>query len=133
MNQAVQAGKKTAATVYLEPNSEKARELVKALPGDCDALPYEQTMLYVFHKGRLQDFFNYEKIKSLYMNHGALVVNWDIVEELFKKELSFFGDEQSCGFSLQSGGTIEQRIITGLVLGYPVESTISFLWFAWNN
>ena len=127
MHQSVKEGKKTAATVYLEPDSEEGKQLISMLPKDCDALPYGKSMIYVFHKGCLSDFFDFEKIQSLYKKHGAYSIEWSTVKDYFKKDLSFFGDEQLCGFSLQSGGNTEQRIITGLILGYPVESTIAFL------
>lgn len=126
MHRAVQEGKKTAATVYLEPGSEKGKRLVNTLPEDCGSLPYGESMIYVFHKGCLSDFFDFEKIQSIYMKHGAYV-DWNSVKGYFEKDLSFFGDEQTCGFSLQSGGNKEQTIITGLILGYPVESTIAYL------
>lgn len=129
MHRAVQEGKKTAATVYLEPASEEGKDLVNTLPEECGSLPYGQAMIYVFHKGCLSDFFDFEKIKSLYIKHGACFVDWDKVKEYFAKDLSYFGDEQACDFSLQSGGNKEQTIITGLILGYPVESTIAYLRF----
>lgn len=127
MHRAVQEGKKTAATVYLNPDSKEGKKLVSTLPEDCSSLPYAEYMIYVFHKGCLSDFFDFEKVKSLYIKHGAYSIDWDRVKEYFEKDLSFFGDEQACGFSLQSGGIKEQTIITGLILGYPVESTIAYL------
>ncbi len=127
MHKAVQEGKKTAATVYLEPDSKEGKELVDSLPEDCGALPYGQSMIYVFHKGRLSDFFDFEKIKSIYTKHDVYGVDWDKAEEYFEKDLSFFGDEKDCGLSLQSGEYKEQCIVKGLILGYPVESTIALL------
>lgn len=127
MNTAVQEGKKTAATVYLEPYSEKGKALKRTLPNDCDARPYGKSMIYVFHKGCLSDFFDYDQIKAIYEKHGGYSLDWDIIKEFFQKDLSFFRKEEKCGFSLQSGGNKEQTIITGLLLGYPVESTIAFL------
>ncbi len=127
MNHAVQEGKKTASTVYLNLESEEGKLLVSTLPKDCGFMPYGKSMIYVFHKGCLSDFFDYEQIKSLYKKHGADPVDWKVVKEYFMKDLSFFGDKQACGFSLQSVGSKEQSIITGLILGYPVESTIDYL------
>ncbi len=113
--------------MYLSPDSVEGIQLVNKLPKNCDSLPYGQSMIYVFHKGSLLDFFDYERVRSLYEKHGAYSVKWDIVKDYFEKDLSFFGDEEACGFSLQSGGNQEQTIITGLILGYPIESTIAYL------
>lgn len=127
MNQAVQAGEKTAATVYLQPGSNEGRKLVNSLPKDCDSVPYGDSMIYVFHKGCLADFFNFDEIREIYEMHGARSIDWGVVRDYFWKPMSFFGNESQCGFSLQSGGSREQTIITGLLLGYPIESTICIL------
>ena len=127
MHHAVQNGKKTAATVYLSPDSEEGINLVRNLPTDCDALPYGVGMLYVFHKGHLSDFFDYAEIRAIYEKHGVQSVDWDKVKDYFERDMAFFGNEKDCGFSLQSGGDREQTIITGLLLGYPIESTIAWM------
>lgn len=127
MHHAVQEGKKTASTVYLNVESEEGKQLVSSLPKCCGSMPYGQSMIYVFRKGCLSQFFDYEQIKSLYKKHGVNSVDWNAVKKYFMKDLSFFGDEQACGFSLQSAGSKEHCIITGLILGYPVESTIALL------
>ncbi len=127
MNRAVQEGKKTAATIYMNAQSDEGKQLISALPLDCSALPYGENIIYVFHKGRLGDFFDFDRIKSLYEKHGVFSVDWRKVSELFQKDLSFFGDEKKCGFSLQSGGCRAEMIVTGLLLGYPIESTVALL------
>ena len=127
MHRAVQEGKKTAATVYLDPKSDKGKALVQNLPAHCSSVPYGDNMLYVFHKGCLADYFDFEDIHSIYEAHGAWVIDWKKVREYFYKPMSFFGNETKCGFSLQCVQGREQTIITGLLLGYPIESTISFL------
>lgn len=127
MHTAVQAGTKTAATVYLKPDSNKGRELVNNLPEDCDAVPYGDYMIFVFHKGCLADYFNYDKIRAIYELYGVRMIDWAKIKDYFQKPMYFFANESQCGFSLQSGGSKEQTIITGLLLGYPIESTISIL------
>ena len=127
LNTAVQQGTKTAATLYLEPDSVPGKEIMKSLPESVSALPYEKTMIYIFHKGCLADYFDFEQIKSLYEQHGVSRIDWNQVEFYFQKDLSFFADEKACGFSLQCGGNRDQLIITGLVLGYPIESTVALL------
>ena len=127
LNTAVQQGTKTAATIYLEPDSVLGKEIMKSLPENVSALPFEETMIYIFHKGCLADFFDFAQIKTLYENHGVARIDWKQVEFYFQKDLSSFADIKACGFSLQSGGNREQLIITGLVLGYPIESTVAML------
>lgn len=127
LNRAVQQGTKTAATVYLKPTSKEGKMLIKELPIDCAAMPYGDSMIYVYHKGSLSSFFDFERIKLIYERHGVRGIDWKVVEDYFNKELAYFGNEEICGFSLQSGGYREQIIITGLILGYPIESTIAIL------
>lgn len=127
MNCAVQEGKKTAATIYMNAQSDEGKQLISSLPPDCSALPYGENMIYVFHKGRLGAFFDFDRIKSLYEKHGVFNLDWRKISELFQKDLSYFADEKKCGFSLQSGGCRAEMIVTGLLLGYPIESTVALL------
>jgi len=127
MHQAVQKGTKTAATIYLSCDSPEGIKVIKELPSTCGATPYGNNMIFVFRKGTLADYFDLNKIKEIYYMHGIDYLNWDKVNEYFNKPISFFGDENNCGFSLQSGGIKEEIVITGLVLGYPIESTIAFI------
>lgn len=129
MNLAVQSGQKTAATIYLNYNSPEGQKLIESMPSNCEAMPYGDTMIYMYHKGKLSDFFDYEQIRDYYQKYGCYGIDWNIVYDYFQKDLSFFGNESECGFSLQSGQTNEQSIITGLVLGYPVASTAR--WIKW--
>ncbi|MEE0875003.1 MAG: hypothetical protein UIH27_16285 [Ruminococcus sp.] len=124
MHSAVQDGKKTAATVYIDPNSEKGKVFVEKLPESCGFAPLDNTMIYVYRKGKLSDFFSFEEIRDIYQKHGIIFLNWDIIQKFFDDPLSEFADETKCGFSLQSGGSKEQLVIKGLILGYPIESTI---------
>lgn len=127
MNVAVQEGKKTAATILLELESHEAQEIIKALPDDCDYRDYPGSTFYLFHRGCLADFFDLDKIKEIYDAHGILDINWNWVAAQFQKPLSFFANREECGFSLQSGGRSGISVVKGLILGYPVESTVAFL------
>ena len=127
MDTAVQQGKKTAATIYHSLDSREGKTIVSKLPADCSYIEYDSSMIYVYHTGKLSDYFDFEKIKNLYQKHGIGSLDWEIVRMYFEKPLSFFGNENDCGFSLQSGGNTEQKLITGLILGYPIESTVSLL------
>ena len=127
MHSAVQNGKKTAATVYLEPDSPAGKKLIRRLPKDCNAMPYGNYMIYVYHIGRLSDYFDFEQIKSIYERYGVYGIDWKAVETYFNKDLAFFGNEADCGFSLQNGCKNEHDIIIGLLLGYPIESTVNLI------
>jgi hypothetical protein len=129
MNTAVQKKQKIAATVYLNPNDE-GREYMKNQPNDVASMPYGRT-IYVYNKGCLSDYFDFEGIKKFYGKHRIKRIEWNVVKEFFEKPLSFFGDENKCGFSIQCGGNCEQSIILGLLLGYPIESTMA--WIMRNN
>lgn len=124
MHTAVQLGKKTAATVYIHPDSSEGKDFIKSLPKECGAIPYGDYMIYVFRKGRLADFFDFETIRRLYENNCMTLFDWSLIKELFNKPLSYFGDPDQCGFDLQRCVDVNNRIIVGLLLGYPVESTI---------
>ena len=126
MTNAVQQGKKTAGTVYVDSRSAEGQHIMRTVPKNCSALRYGQ-ILYVFHKGCLSDYFDFETIRRIYDTHCRQFINWDIVKDYFDKPLSYFGDEEKCGFHLHCGDNKEQRIILGLLLGYPVESTIDYM------
>lgn len=132
MHHAVQAGKKPSATVYLEPSSKEGRKLMENLPSTCGAAPYSGNIIFVYRKGCLSDFFDFDEIQSIYQDHGCYGVDWEKVKSYFSMPLEDFGYQEKCGFDLQSGGNTEQTIITGLVLGYPVESTISYQSYLWK-
>lgn len=127
MTTAVQLGKKTAATVYIGPYTPEGKALIRNIPIDCGAVPYSDSMIYAYHRGCLSDYFDFEIIKSLYERHCHLSFDWRLVKELFNKPLSYFANSNECGFTLHGGDDREQRIVLGLLLGYPVESTVEYI------
>lgn len=127
MDTAVQNGEKTAATVYHDVGSEAANKLISALPPECGWLPYSDAMLYVFRIGKLKDFFDLNEVKQMYELLGVYCLDWEQIGRYFEMPLEYFGNEKECGFNIQSGGTREQNVVKGLLLGYPVESTALFI------
>lgn len=123
MNRAVQTNKKTAATIYLSYDSPEGQQLIKDMPDCCAAMPYGETMIYMYHKGSLSDYFDFERIRDYYDRYGVFRINWSVVKKLFQKDLSYFGHENECGFSLQNSRSNEEMIIIGLIFGYPLVST----------
>lgn len=131
MNYAVQNGKKPAATVYLS-NEYTKEQIIQSIPENCDWREYGGNMLWVFRKGCLADFFDLSIIQKSYAAHNVTGIDWELVRELFTKPLEFFAEPDGengwqCGFNIQSGGIGGQTVITGLLLGYPIESTIAWL------
>lgn len=124
MNYAVQNGTKTAATAYYCGNDERQR-IIDTLPADCHAADYGSGMLYVYRDGSLDSLFGFEQVKRIYSAHMIQGIDWSKVKQYFEQPLSFFGNESECGFSLQSGGGRDESIVVGLLLGYPIESTVA--------
>lgn len=127
MDYAVQQGKKTAATVYYSFDSDESKAIQMNLPDNCGITPYGDYMVFVYRKGKLADFFSFEKIRKAYIQMGINSLDWDLISDFFEKPLEYFADESKCGFSLQSGGIGEQLVLIGLILGYPIESTATLL------
>jgi len=131
MNYTVQNGLKPSATAY--PSSyEEYKHILDTLPIDCIALPYDNvefdkypTMLYIYKKGSLADYFDFDIIKEIYISHGIFDVDWDIFKEWFYKDMSYFNSVKESGVNIQGSVKKEETMIVGLLLGYPVESTIS--------
>lgn len=129
MNYAVQNGKKLAATVY--PHTvEEYMQMIADLTDGYYCCPYHtreyQYMLYVSKKGTLADYFDLEKIRSIY-EACDVTLDWAKIEGYFAKELSFFAREEECDVEIHNGACPEDLFITGLLFGYPVESTIALI------
>lgn len=132
MNHAVQNGTKPASTAYV--SAEEYAQLICTLPANCHAVPYGESadnlfIAYIYRDGSLHDFFDFEKIKHIYSLHGLnKSIDWNYVKERFEKPLEYFSNAAQCGFNIQCGvNSIENKIVNGILLGYPVESTISYI------
>ena len=103
MNESVQNGKKIAATVYPD-----------------DALQYMDLI------ARLGDYFNLDEILSVYKNSGVSL-DEEKMKFYFQQELSWFGNEEECDIEIHNCLGDEKLAITGLLFGYPVESTVALI------
>lgn len=137
---AVQKGKKlyAGAAIYLpapgvtaEAES-KLLEIKATLPDNCTAgkeiISNERFFpLYICRKGCLKDFFDLEQVLEDYRRMGIVLRPKDRNEFfiLCGIELSQF----STGSPMQYRDTATgaELIVTGLLLGYPIESTVSLL------
>lgn len=129
MNQAVQNGKKIAATVYPNTASDYM-QMVAALSEDYYCFPYHtkeyQYMLYVSRKGTLADYFDLDQIMDVYRQCG-IALDADKMKYYFAQELSWFGNEEACDIEIHFCTGDEKFAVVGLLFGYPVESTIALI------
>lgn len=129
MNHAVQNGKKIAATIYPNDAGEYMR-IIGELSEDYYCYPYHpreyQYLLYISRKGTLNEYFDLEKILKVYDSCG-IRLDQRKMEDYFSKELSFFGNEEECQIQIHDCIGQEELAVTGLLFGYPVESTIALI------
>lgn len=130
MNTSVQNGKKLAATVYPNDVTEYMAMISDSGEKGYYCYPYHtreyEYLLYVSKKGTLADYFDYAEVKSVYQESGV-ELNWEKIEHYFAQELSYFGNEEVCDIQLHNGACPEDLMITGLLMGYPIESTIALI------
>ncbi len=129
MNNAVQQGKKIAATVY-PTDSREYLKIIQETEEGYYCFPYNpreyQYMLYVSRKGTLSDYFELEKLLPVYESCGV-PLNQKKMEEYFAEELSWFGNLEKCPIDIHNCIGNEELAVVGLLFGYPVESTIALL------
>ena len=133
MNNAVQNGTKTAATIYMN-DTDVYKSFMDTLPTGIHAAPYgnyskseHPVILFVYRDGSLASYFNFEQVMQVYRGHSVDSIDWERVKYLIEKPMNYFANEDECGFSLQSCRNNHTLVVTGLLLGYPVESTIAWL------
>ncbi len=127
MNQAVQNGKKIAATVYPH-TAQEYMQMIADLGEEYYCYPYHtreyQYMLYVSKKGTLGDYFDLEQLLDVYASCD-IKLDEKKMRDYFSRELSYFGNEEICPIQLHDCVGQEELAVTGLLFGYPVESTIA--------
>lgn len=129
MNYAVQNGKKLAATIYPDTASEYMAILAEV--GDsCYCFPYHpkeyRYMLYISRKGTLADYFDLEQVLAVYASAGV-ALDREKMSDYFRKELSWFGNEEVCPIQIHDCLGTEELAVVGLLFGYPVASTIALI------
>ena len=117
---------------YDEIEKEKYLEVIESLTDEF-VTGYEIerncnfTSYFICRKGTLRDYYNLNEVIDFYKKLG-LYLNDNIIQQLteyFSYELSDFSNE--IPFDYVNPRSIAQYIITGLLLGYPLESTCSIL------
>ncbi len=129
MNRAVQNGKKVAATIYPESNMDYM-QILKEVGDDYYCYPYHPDeyiyLLYISRKGTLADYFDLDEILRVYTSCDVHL-DEDKMREFFERELSWFGNEDICPIRLHNCLGEEELAVTGLLFGYPVESTVALI------
>lgn len=125
---AVQRHLKPAASVRIKPDDELIQQLRQDLPDDCLLLPYNEiNTAFICRKGKLEELFDIRKVKDSYEQMGVFNINWGKVNDYCNKDISFFADNSASGITIESGIKDEtEAVIVGLLLGYPIESTIAY-------
>lgn len=129
LNHAVQNGKKLAATIY--PETAAAYMQILAEAGEqYYCYPYHMEeytyLLYISRKGSLADYFDLSLLAETYQACG-IELQQAKMQDYFEKELSWFGNEEQCPIRLHDCQGQEELAVTGLLFGYPVESTIALI------
>ena len=128
---AVQKGLKTAAIILHFPPHSRQRQRYKRrlehLPDSCAFSHLETGGFFVYHRGAFDSLFDLEKIRYIYERHGIDDLNWNTINTMSRLDLSCFGDYKTEPFEPYCPLTREQYVVNGLLLGYPVESTIALL------
>ena len=125
---AVQKGIKTAATVlFFSSHSKKGQRYKRHMPDTCGWKSWGDGGFFVYRKGSLNTLFDIEKIRFIYVKHGLGNLDWDEISAISKIDLSGYADYRTVPFSLHCPIKKEYYVLNGLVLGYPVESTIALL------
>lgn len=137
---AVQYGKKLYAGIsqYISTSVDKERKkfecMWKTLPPDIMA-GYEsctRTPLfihtYICRKGRIADYIDLDLVFQLYYDYGhnfSDVQKQEIIRNCSCEICSYATENPP--FNYADASSISQLVTTGLLLGYPIESTVSIL------
>lgn len=110
----------------------KLKELLETLPDGCAVgeEPWRNDRVfnyYICRTGALKDFFDLEQVFDAYRRLGVAVSDRERAEirEYCSAELTRFGRDEP--FAYSAAETKPQLVATGLLLGYPLESTASLL------
>ena len=129
MSLAVQKHLKPAATLRFNLNDPFIEQIKLELPDDCLIMKYkEEGSTFICRNCSLADLLNIDEVRNAYEQYGIYDIDWGKVTDYCKKPLSFFSDDSITGIAIERGAKgITQYVIVGLLLGYPIESTVAKL------
>ena len=88
--------------------------------------PYRFINVEIIRRGTLADFYDIDEIVDVYKTHDILV-DINTLYIYFKVELSDLFTEKFNEYEYPNPSTLVECIVTGLGLGYPIESTVGFI------
>lgn len=88
--------------------------------------PYRFINVEIIRRGTLADFYDLDEIVDVYKNHN-IIVDINILYVYFNAELSDLFTGKFNGYEYPNPSTLVKCIVTGLGLGYPIESTVGFI------
>ena len=86
-------------------------------------------LMDISRKGKLSDYYNFDELNKYYSSLGFPLdwIDFDFFNDLFNSEIiDLINGSKDFSYSF-AGKFIEEDIITGLLLGYPIESTVSYI------
>jgi len=125
---AVQNGKKLCAGITFNSEEELGKyknSLSNEYDFFCDPPmhngPYTTYYIDVIRRGAIGDFINIDEILETYVKLGITSFDKELLSEFFEMPLYYCISGETLDYSRPR--MMEEYIITGLILGYPLEST----------
>ena len=117
---AVNEGKKPAAQYYYGyesvPETKKSKDIEVFVE-------YIRNWVFITRTGSLNDLFDIDSIIEAYKKHDILLDKEELMPYMERPIMDLMKEKF---FISQANDT--ETVITGLMLGYPIESTASILW-----
>lgn len=129
---AVQLGKKLCAGIYFD-SLKKAKNCEKKLTPECSihyCPPIERINGYTYNidiirKGSISEYIDIDEVLELYALHGVNNIDIKNIKEMCSVEMRELVQENNeFNYDYANPKRLEDYIVTGLLLGYPIESTI---------
>lgn len=128
LSTAVQKWLKTAALgLRIPAHTKKGKRFKRHLPDFCGCSMWGEISYYIYTKGAIDTLFDMEKIRHIYEMHGFGGLDWNMIFALSKHDMAYFNDYSDSHFHVPFPYKKEDFVMNGLILGYPVESTIALL------
>lgn len=83
---------------------------------------------YICRRGKISDYIDIDKVLTEYQNlHFPVYKGEKKIRKYANIEMKEFSNPQSVSLDYANPRETEHYVITGLLLGYPIESTISVI------
>jgi len=128
---AVQEGKKLCAGIVIRDDG-KHRAYLEVLHDDyphfCQPVSHNGTFHHVdvTRKGCINDYIDMDAVRETYLALETKLLNFDIINGYTEKPMIHLLDG-TIVFDYANPKTREEFVVTGLLLGYPLESTAAII------